>query len=1071
MTLSPTTSPIELASLLERKYAPTPEQSDVIRAELTPAIVVAGAGSGKTETMANRVVWLVATGRVRVHEVLGMTFTRKAAGELSTRIRDQLDDLAKRGYSTVDEDAFDQATVTTYNSFANRIYSQYAVLIGRDPDATVLGEAAAWQLAREVAIEATAEQLGEFDKSLDTLTQAILGMARSIADNIVDPAEVRAYAARMVASMEPLPIDTDPSTRKRSHQKKWKDALEYASTIPAIVDLAVAYHDRKRARGVIEYSDQVAYALEICRRFPSVIEDLRSQFRVVLLDEYQDTSVVQAELLSLIFAGMGVMAVGDPHQSIYGWRGASADNLSQFGSAFCRDGQQVASYTLSTSWRNPTAVLEAANHLAGPLTAKSRVPVKTLQARPAAPTGSIMAVYDESILDEAASVAQWFAERVTSENTAALLCRSLGIVEPFKQALTAAGVPFHVVGLGGLLDEPVIVDIVCTLRVLHDATADSELVRLLTGARWAVGLRDVVELKNVAAWISARDYRQKQLDESVKDALKKSVVSEDGASLVDALDFLAAAPDGHTALAEFSSEGLTRLRSAGAHIARLRRRAGHDLRELVTIVAQELLLDIEAAANESVGSAVASLEAFMGPVASYVDTEDRATLGGFLSWLREAERRERLSPQSVATEQGTVQIMTIHASKGLEWQYVAVPRMVTDEFPGSASQISTWLSFGTLPSEFRGDAQLIPQWPWQYATSQVELEDSYASFRADVIAGELDEARRLGYVAITRAEREVLLAGSFWSVQTKPRLPNLFLRELAQAGIIKELPVEPISAEENPLDSLPPDATWPRDALGFRRNVVVNSARMVEQADVDSTTRWDKDIALLLAERDRRSSGVETLELPARIPASRFKDFIDDPQAVARVLRRPLPDKPYRATNLGTLFHSWVEQRSMLSGSVELVDSTLFERDADMSSYRPADDAALALLQETFERSRWAGRQPVAVEQEIHLPLGNTTVVCKIDAVYEVEGSNGTRYEIVDWKTGQAPRNEKDLELKQFQLALYRAAYARWSGVAPQNIEAVFYFVADDTIIAPERIYSEAELAERWSSVTGSIPR
>jgi DNA helicase-2/ATP-dependent DNA helicase PcrA len=1074
-TLAPDISPRELAALLERPHPPTEEQAEVISAELSPAIVVAGAGSGKTETMANRVVWLVATGRVQVHEVLGMTFTRKAAGELSKRIRDQLDDLAERGYSTVDEDSLDQATVTTYNSFANRIYSQYAVLIGRDPDATVLGEAAAWQLAREVAIEATAEQLGEFDKSLDTLTQSILDMARSMADNIVDPAEVISYASKMISTIDPLPIDNDPKTRKRSNQKKWKDSLEYAATLPTVVELAVAYQQRKLARGAIEFSDQVSLALEICRRFPTVIDDLRSQFRVVLLDEYQDTSVVQAELLALIFGGMGVMAVGDPHQSIYGWRGASADNLSQFGGAFCRNGQQVVSYTLSTSWRNPTRVLEAANRLAAPLTEKSRVPVKTLHARPAAPAGEIAAVYEESILDEAAAVAQWFKQRVTADSTAAMLCRSLGIVEPFKQALTAAGVPFHVVGLGGLLDEPVVVDVVCTLRVLHDATADSELVRLLTGARWAIGLRDVLELKNLASWIAARDHGFQKLEQEVADALKNSVVSEDGASLVDALDFLAVAKPDHRALGGFSVEGLERLRAAGSQIARLRRRAGHDLRELVTIVAQELLLDIEAVANESVGSAVASLDAFMAPVVSYVDTEDRATLGGFLSWLREAERRERLSPQSVPAEKGTVQIMTIHASKGLEWEYVAVPRMVTDEFPGTTSNISTWLSFGQLPSEFRGDAALIPQWRWQDATSQVELEDSYATFRAEVIASELDEARRLAYVATTRAETEVLLAGSFWSVQTKPRVPNLFLAELQEAGIIAELPVAPASPDESPLEALNQTTTWPLDALGARRNTVAEAARLVSNASVEAVTPWDKEIQLLVAERDRRRSGTDALELPARIPASRFKDFIDDPQAVARSLRRPLPEKPYRATNLGTLFHAWVEQRSAMSGSVELVDSSLFERDDELSGapsvFGPANDEAMAALKATFERSKWAQRQPVSVEQEIHLPLGNTTVVCKIDAVYEVEGSNGTRFEIVDWKTGKAPKNAKDLELKQFQLALYRAAYARWSGVAPENIDAVFYFVADDTVIAPERIYSEDELVERWSSVTGSMPR
>jgi DNA helicase-2/ATP-dependent DNA helicase PcrA len=1065
------TTPEALAELLQKAHPPTAEQVEIIKAELTPALVIAGAGSGKTETMANRVVWLVATGRVQVHEVLGMTFTRKAAGELSERIRNQVAQLAERGVITDDEDSFEQATVTTYNSFANRIYSQYAVLIGRDPDATVLGEASAWQLARQIAREATGDQLGDLDTSLDTLTQAILDMSRALSDNIVDPAEVTRFARDMVAHLEPLPIENGP-TRKRSPQKKWLDAMSYAGTLPTIVDLAVKYAEAKRARGVIEFSDQVALALEICRRFPSVVDDLRAQFKVVLLDEYQDTSVVQAELLSLIFGGIGVMAVGDPHQSIYGWRGASADNLGQFGHQFCRDGQQVASFTLSTSWRNPTSVLTAANAIARPLNATTSVAVETLNARANAPVGEVEAQFSETILDEAAAVADWFKANLTETTDAALLCRSLNTIEPYKLALMKAEVPFHVVGLGGLLDEPCVVDIVCTLRVLHDATADSELVRLLTGARWMIGARDVVELKQLATWISARDHAQQKLSDDVKAALKNSVVSEDGASLVDALDFLTVAKEGHTALAKISPEGLVRMRELGEQLARLRRRAGHDLRELVTIVAQELLLDIEAVANESVASAVASLEAFMGPVSAYVDSEDRATLGGFLGWLKEAERRERLSPQSTPAEPGTVQIMTIHASKGLEWDFVAVPRMVTDEFPGLRSNVNTWLSFGTLPSPFRGDAHLIPQWPWQQATSHVEVEESYAAFRDAVVEREEDEARRLAYVAITRSKAKLLLAGSFWSVQSKHRMPNVFLSELADQGIISALPTEPAALDESPLAGVKGTVSWPMPALGTRAATVARAAALVQAADVDASTAWDAEIELLIAERDRRSSGADQLELPARIPASKFKDFIDNPEAVARALRRPLPERPYRATNLGTLFHSWVEQRSALTGNLELVDSSLFERDDEFIDLAAShDDEALAALKATFERSKWAHRLPVAVELEVNLPLGNSTVICKIDAIYEVEGSNGQRFEIVDWKTGKAPKDAADLELKQFQLALYRAAYANWAGVAPENIDAVFYFVADDAIITPERLYSEAELLERWSSVTGSKPR
>lgn len=1048
---------------------PTAEQQRIIEAPLEPALVIAGAGSGKTETMANRVVWLVANGLVRVEEILGMTFTRKAAGELGERIRHRVATLVEKKVVPLHLDELDQATVTTYNSFANRIYSQYAVLIGRDPDATVLGEAAAWQLARSIAREGTGDALADMDKSLDVLTEAILRLSRALADNVADPAQVAAYARELDVHTVNMPID--PGSKKTSPVDSWLKAREVGTTLPVLTDLAIAFAEAKRRQGLIEYSDQVALALEICQRFDSVVADFQSQFRVILLDEYQDTSVVQTQLLSLLFASTPVMAVGDPHQSIYGWRGASADNIEQFGAAFGSGVASTPTYSLSTSWRNPVTVLDAANVLVSPLTAKTQIPVEQLHSRTGADQGELELVVAETILDEASEVATWFSQRVSDTTTAALLCRSLKGIEPFKRALDAQGVRYHVVGLGGLLDEPVIVDLVCTLRVLHDATADSELVRLLTGARWAIAPKDIVGLNSVARWISERDHRQQKLTDEVRSALKNSVLAEDGASLVDALDFVATAPDSHRALERISAAGLSRLQKAGEQLALLRRRVGVDLRELVTIVQQELLLDIEAVANESAATALSSLEAFMEPLSAYVDGEDRATLGGFLSWLREAERRERLSPQSAPAEPGTVQIMTIHGAKGLEWDVVAIPRMVKDELPGDRTRAETWLGFGRLPFPFRGDAEHLPGFNWRAASTQVELAEQYEVFREAVRQRYDDEQRRLAYVAITRAKHSLLLSASFWASQVSPRPVGVFVQELCAAGVISsQIPEAPLNAL-NPLGDNEELVQWPLDPLGTRRDVVLQAAEAVYSADPRLETPWDAEIELLLAERVRRGREDLEIPLPERIPASRFKDFIDNPEAVAMALRRPVPERPYRATTLGTLFHSWVEERSQISSQLEVLDSHPGELDGmDPDSQVSVDEQTLRVLKSTFAQSEWAHRKPVAVELEVNVPFGNSIVICKIDAIYEVEGSQGTRFEIVDWKTGKAPQDAADLELKQFQLALYRMAYAKWSGVPEENITAAFYFVAEDTVIRPERLYSERELEERWSSVTGFMP-
>jgi DNA helicase-2/ATP-dependent DNA helicase PcrA len=234
----------------------------------------------------------------------------------------------------------------------------------------------------------------------------------------------------------------------------------------------------------------------------------------------------------------------------------------------------------------------------------------------------------------------------------------------------------------------------------------------------------------------------------------------------------------------------------------------------------------------------------------------------------------------------------------------------------------------------------------------------------------------------------------------------------------------------------------------------------VREASPSDTGAWTTELDLLLRERAARLDADRYVELPNRVPASRFKDFVTDPAAVAASLRRPMPEKPYRATRLGTLFHSWVEERAGVGGSFEELDTLATEADIESESL---DDAALAALQATFEKSRWASLKPVEVEREIHLVLDGQIIICKIDAVYEMLSPDGTpRYEVVDWKTGAPPKDQKDLEAKQLQLALYRLAYSRWTGIPLEQIDAVFYFVRENEIVSPRHLDDEQELITRW---------
>src|SRR5690606_15747382 len=192
-----------------------------------------------------------------------------------------------------------------------------------------------------------------------------------------------------------------------------RDMVSKIDALPVLARLIRRYQQVKRERNLVEYADQVALALDVVSRGERnpVAESLRERYKVVLLDEYQDTSVVESLLLSKLFAGSAVMAVGDPHQSIYGWRGASASNLTGFRQQF---GVQsgTPNYSLTISWRNDKKILEAANISSAELRENSIVPVGVLDARPDAGEGMIDSFIAETDTEEAARVVEWFAERI-----------------------------------------------------------------------------------------------------------------------------------------------------------------------------------------------------------------------------------------------------------------------------------------------------------------------------------------------------------------------------------------------------------------------------------------------------------------------------------------------------------------------------------------------------------------------------------------------------------------------------------------------------------------------------------
>ncbi|MDQ0426393.1 ATP-dependent helicase [Cellulomonas iranensis] len=1095
-----TLSALRIAQLVGQ-HPPTDEQRAVIEAPLRPSLVVAGAGSGKTETMAARVVWLVGNGLVAPEQVLGLTFTRKAAGELAERVRRRLRALVRAaaaegvtlpaGAAVLDELA--RPHVSTYHAYAASLVSDHALRLGVEPGARLLGEAAQWQLASQV-VESWAGDL-ETSAATSTVVDAVLALSGALDEHLLDPAQARAGIDAIVADLEATPAGTPP----RAPYARVRDLVASLGERSRVLDLVADYRSRKRAADTLDFGDQVALAARIARDVPEVGAGERERYRVVLLDEYQDTSYAQLVLLQALFSGgHPVTAVGDPHQSIYGWRGASPGGLSRFPAAFPVVGGDAAGPTdrrpadvaqLSTSWRNDTAVLDAANHVAAPLRAAGvRVDVPRLAARPGAGTGSVQAVVAATVEDEADAVAAWLAPRwrpgshPAGRRTAAVLCRKRSQFEPLRRALRAAGLPVEVVGLGGLLATPEVVDLVAVLQAAHDPTRGDAVVRLLTGARTRLGAADLHALGDWARQGARVGGRVAQVD-----GVEADVVDE--RSLVDALDDPPPAGWRSPAGRSLTPEGRRRLVDLAGVLRAVRAQQGLSLPELVNEAERLFGLDIEvqARADTTPARARAHLDAFADVAGEFARGADRPTLGAFLAWLEAADAREDgLELPVTEPDPDAVQVMTVHASKGLEWDAVAVAGLVDGGLPATpmlgkeGPKDSAWLTgLGVLPYPLRGDADDLPQLACGGAESPKELADRLERFRLDAGDHEVAEERRLAYVAVTRAREDLLLSAAYWGDPKAPRRVSPFLTELVDAGLVDVVARadEPEAGAENPRAARVAVATWPADPFAVdgaapRRDAVTAAAAAVRaaadrlRAEQDGAPApgpppapgaedWDALADRLLAEQAARRRGDGRVALPAHLSASSLVRLDAQPEQFALHLRRPVPREPSPQARRGTAFHAWVEA---WFGQATLVDvDDLPGADDDVLPGDPDQTE----LRAAFLRTPWAHRAPVAVEVDVETTIGGYVLRSRIDAVFpdpdrpDVPGA----VVVVDWKTGSPPSDPVERASRELQLAVYRIAWARWTGVDPDVVRAAFCYVGAGVTVVPDDLPGPDELA------------
>ena len=649
---SPDQLPIfeELAAPLARRPRPHLRIQPPLLADLTarqrkavthrngPLLIVAGAGTGKTTVITRRIAWLIAEKRAKPSEILALTFTDRAALEMTERV----DRLVPYGYT--------DTVISTFHAFGDRLLRDHALEAGLSDRSTVMSRAEQVIFLREHLFELPLDRyrpLGDPTRFLHALV-TLISRAR---DEDVDPAEYQVAAGALAHAAAESPFD---------------EALaEQAAQQAELAGLYASYEQLMRANDRFDFGDQVSLALRLLRDHPAVLAAERQRYRYILVDEFQDTNHAQFELVKLLAGSStaNVTVVGDDDQSIYRFRGAALSNILGFRAAFPR----ASSVVLNDNFRSRQPILDAAHRLIqhnDPDRLEAREGLdKRLVARsrfdlPSGEAGPIELLAYDTGSDEADALAERIGASLRagrSPGDHAILVRTNRDADPILRALNMAHVAWRFSGTAGLYHQPEVRLLVSFLRAVNDPEDSVSCYDLATSEIFGLDPRAVTVALNAAG------RRRTSLEQSLRQA-RDAEPSRFGPGAMAVIERLLGSLDQHRQLSTERNAGelLYHFVTSTGWLGRLAREAREGGEERLANVARFFEIVRRQAGllrDDRLPFLVAQLDTLM-------------------------EAGDDPSTADVDIDHGeAVHVLTYHKAKGLEFPIVHMVGLVDDRFP------------------------------------------------------------------------------------------------------------------------------------------------------------------------------------------------------------------------------------------------------------------------------------------------------------------------------------------------------------------------------------------------------
>jgi len=646
-----------------------------VKHEKGPILIVAGAGTGKTRVITERIKYLIAKKEASPKEILALTFTEKGAQEMLERV----DNIMPIGY--------EEPWITTFHSFSERILREEALEIGLDPNYKILTSSESFVLLRKNLFHLNLNYFLPLGNPTKFISALLTFFSRLQDENI---------------SPENFEIWSEESSEEEA--LRWKE----------LKSVYKSYQQLKIENSFLDFGDLITWTVLLFRKRPAILAKYKKQFKYILVDEFQDTNFAQFELLQMLAPSKenpNLMVVGDDSQSIYKFRGAAISNILEFMEKY----KKAEKIYLLENYRTTQNILDAAYTLIkfnNPDTLEAKLGInKNLVSKRNKDGLPPQLICTKTGEEEAETVLDTITELIQSKNYAykdfAILARANNHLDSFVSALKRYGLPYQIIGNRGLFNQPEVGQLMDFLRICQNSSEDTALYSLLNSEMLNYEHTKVLKELNKAR------LRKESLWDTIKENEYFSFITEEIQRAMESSKDLSVS----TVLYNF----------------------------LIKTEYPNRLLQQENIENNL---KINNLNLFFNYLKNYESKEKQTSINSFVEFLDMMIEAGENPAQAVLEDVDTVNLLTAHASKGLEFPVVFMVNLTSDRFP----------------TRNRHDPIEIPE----------------SLIKETLPAGDyhIQEERRLFYVGMTRAKDLLYLtyAKNYGGIRDKK--PSIFISEL-----------------------------------------------------------------------------------------------------------------------------------------------------------------------------------------------------------------------------------------------------------------------------------------------------